>query len=184
MNWRWLIGWTARAAAWLAYKAHAAEGLNALFLLLPARFVAPILRRHGASIGDSVEIHTPIIFHNVSPDAGDHYRNLSIASDCYLGKDVFLDLADKITLEDQVTVSMRVTLLTHTHAGKSPLTAGKLQPSHAPVTLRRGCYLGAGVTILPGVEVGEEAIVAAGAVVVHDVPRGQTVGGVPARSIG
>ncbi|HYP55183.1 MAG TPA: DapH/DapD/GlmU-related protein [Solirubrobacterales bacterium] len=50
-----------------------------------------------------------------------------------------------------------------------------------PSALRRGCQIGAGATILPGLEIGEEAVVGAGAVVVADVPAGALVRGVPAR---
>jgi acetyltransferase-like isoleucine patch superfamily enzyme len=51
-------------------------------------------------------------------------------------------------------------------------------------TLRRACRVGAGVVLLPGVEVGEEAFVAAGAVVTRDVAARSLVIGVPAREIG
>ena len=51
-------------------------------------------------------------------------------------------------------------------------------------TLRRGCRIGAGAVLLPGIEVGEEAFVAAGAVVTSDVPAGALVMGVPARVAG
>lgn len=60
---------------------------------------------------------------------------------------------------------------------------------HAPgeprvgVTLRRRCRVGGGVVICPGIEIGEEAFVAAGAVVTADVPSRAVVMGVPARQI-
>ena len=47
--------------------------------------------------------------------------------------------------------------------------------------LRRACRIGGGAVLVPGVEVGEEAYVAAGAIVTSDVPPGQVVMGVPAR---
>jgi acetyltransferase-like isoleucine patch superfamily enzyme len=50
--------------------------------------------------------------------------------------------------------------------------------------IRRGAKIGANVTILPGVVVGEDALVGAGAVVVRDVPAGAVVAGNPARVIG
>jgi acetyltransferase-like isoleucine patch superfamily enzyme len=50
-----------------------------------------------------------------------------------------------------------------------------------PPILRRGCQIGAGAKIMSGVEIGEEAIVGAGAVVTGDVVPGATVRGVPAR---
>jgi acetyltransferase-like isoleucine patch superfamily enzyme len=51
-------------------------------------------------------------------------------------------------------------------------------------TLRRACRIGGGVVLTPGVEVGEEAFVAAGAVVTRDVPARAIVMGVPARVVG
>ncbi len=50
-------------------------------------------------------------------------------------------------------------------------------------TLRRACRIGGGAVLLPGVEVGEEAFVAAGAVVTSDVPTRKVVMGVPARVV-
>jgi acetyltransferase-like isoleucine patch superfamily enzyme len=50
-------------------------------------------------------------------------------------------------------------------------------------TLRRACRIGAGVTIRPGVEIGEEAFVAAGAVVIGDLPPRVVAMGVPARVV-
>ena len=49
--------------------------------------------------------------------------------------------------------------------------------------LRRACRVGGGAVLLPGVEIGEEAFVAAGAVVTSDVPSRKVVMGVPARMV-
>jgi acetyltransferase-like isoleucine patch superfamily enzyme len=164
-----------------AYRSYKAEGLNGLFQVLPAKLLAPTLVKHGARIGENIEIHTPITFHNVSAEPGRHYSNLQVGVDCYFGREVFIDLADKITVEDKVTVSMRAMFLTHAHAGKSPLTERTFPPIHAPIVLKRGCYIGAGAIILHGITIGEEAIIGAGAVVTRDVPAHCTAVGVPAR---
>lgn len=166
----------------LVYAAYKAEGLNALFLFLPAKMIPDLLRKHGATIGRDAEIHSPLIIHNASPEPGKHYANLHIGSECYLGRDVFLDLKAPIYIEDQVTISMRVTLITHTDAGRSPV-AQRIRPSQAPIALRQGAYLGANALILQGVEIGSVAVVAAGAVVRQSVPTAQQVAGVPARLI-
>jgi acetyltransferase-like isoleucine patch superfamily enzyme len=56
-------------------------------------------------------------------------------------------------------------------------------PSLRGATLRRACRIGGGAVLVPGVEVGEEAFVAAGAVVVRNVPARAVVMGVPARAV-
>ncbi len=104
----------------------------------------------------------------------------------FIGLDAYLDcqFPELITIEDEVTVSFRVTVVVHDDAKRlDRVEAGAGDGTVAPVLLRRGCYLGAGCMILPGVTVGERAVVAAGAVVTHDVPPGTLVAGVPARVV-
>lgn len=180
---RWVLRAVWRVCIWITYRAYGVDGLNTLFLFLPARLAISQLKTHGARLGAEIELHTPFIIHNSVPESGQHYSNLRIGVGCYLGKEVFLDLADIILIEDRVTISMRVTLLTHTHTGRSPLNDNKLPASHAPVRLCRGCYIGAGAIVLPGITVGEQAIVGAGAVVCHDIAPFSVVAGVPARLI-
>jgi UDP-2-acetamido-3-amino-2,3-dideoxy-glucuronate N-acetyltransferase len=64
-------------------------------------------------------------------------------------------------------------------------TIGRLRPGEPMrgATLRRACRIGGGAVLVPGVEVGEEAFVAAGAVVTNDVAPRAVVMGVPARSV-
>lgn len=171
-----------RFVLWVAYAAYQAEGINALLLVMPAKFIVPTLRQHGAHIGERVEIHSPLLIHNASAERGKHYANLIIGSDCYFGRDVFFDLKDEIRIEDCVTVSMRVTFITHTDVGKSS-AAARLPASHAPIVLRHGAYIGASVTILQGVEIGAGAIVGAGALLRESVGAETMVGGVPAKGL-
>lgn len=65
---------------------------------------------------------------------------------------------------------------------KYPLSPG-VKDSLAGPTIRRGAKIGANVTLLPGVVIGENALVGAGSVVVRDVPPGAVVAGNPARVI-
>jgi acetyltransferase-like isoleucine patch superfamily enzyme len=63
-------------------------------------------------------------------------------------------------------------------------TGGRRSGEPTEVVLRRGCRIGCGAVILPGVEIGEGALVAAGAIVSRSVPPGMLVRGEPARVTG
>ena len=110
---------------------------------------------------------------------------LVVGDRCYLGRDVRLDLAEPITLGDDVTLADRVFVLTHMNVGypDHPLQ-GAFPPQKRPITIGRGAFVGAGAILLPGAEVGEEAFVAAGAVVTRTVEAGTVVGGNPAKVLG
>ena len=114
------------------------------------------------------------------------WMGVNIGRHCYVGLDTWLDdqFPELVVLEDDVTISFRVTVVVHDDAKRMDRTeAGALNGTVAPVVLKRGCDLGAGALLLPGVTIGEGAVVAAGAVVTRDVPAGTVAGGVPARVI-
>ncbi|MBI5711350.1 MAG: acyltransferase [Candidatus Eisenbacteria bacterium] len=111
---------------------------------------------------------------------------VSIGKHVFVGLDTWLDcqFPELIRIEDDVTISFRVTVVVHDDARRMDRTSpGAGDGTVAPVFLRRGCYLGAGCLVLPGVTVGERAVVGAGAVVTRDVPPGKVVLGVPARVV-
>lgn len=58
------------------------------------------------------------------------------------------------------------------------------EPFSGPILIHDGCWIGARVTIVGPLTIGKNSIVAAGAVVINDVPEGSVVAGVPARVIG
>lgn len=164
---------------WLVSRLWGINGINKLLLFSGGK-TAWILKKYGAKIGKNCDIHSPLIIHNAYID----YSNLVIGDNCHIGKDVFLDLKDKILIESNVTISMRTTILTHTSVVPTgPLREKKLPYSQAPVTIKAGAYIGAGVIILEGVTIGEESIVAAGAVVTKNVPPCSTVAGIPAKPV-
>jgi acetyltransferase-like isoleucine patch superfamily enzyme len=138
------------------------------------------LRLLGARIGAGVILHD-VRFFNL-------YRRglagLQIGDDCFLGEDCLLDLAEGISLEPQVTLAERVLILTHTNVGYRDHPLQLHFPAlAAPVTIRRGCFLGAGVTVLPGRTIGPCSFVGAGSVVTEDVPAWTLAAGVPARPV-
>jgi len=104
----------------------------------------------------------------------------------FVGLDTWLDdqFPELITIEDEVVISFRVMVIVHDDARRmEAILPGQADGTVAPVTLKRGCYLGAGCILLPGVTVGERAVVGAGAVVTRDVPAGKVVVGTPARVV-
>lgn len=103
-----------------------------------------------------------------------------------LGKNVFINHACSfldiggITIEDDVQIGPRVNLTSENH----PLDPNDRKTVILqPIVIKRNAWIGAGATILPGVTVGENAIVAAGAVVSRDVPPNTVVAGIPAKVI-
>jgi acetyltransferase-like isoleucine patch superfamily enzyme len=103
-----------------------------------------------------------------------------------LGKNVFINHACSfldlggIAIEDDVLIGPKVNLITENH----PLDPADRQALLAkPIVIKRNAWIGAAATVLPGVTIGENAVVAAGAVVSKDVPANTVVGGVPARII-
>ncbi len=141
---------------------------------------APWLRLLGATIGPRTILHDVRFFNLYRRGLG----GLEIGRECFLGDECLLDLAEGIRLEDQVTLAERVLVLTHTNVGYRDHPLQKHFPSTAlPVVIGSGAFVGAGVTLLPGVRIGSRAFVAAGSVVTLDVPPSTLVGGVPARPL-
>ncbi|WP_346860284.1 DapH/DapD/GlmU-related protein [uncultured Draconibacterium sp.] len=103
-----------------------------------------------------------------------------------IGKNVYinhlcsmLDMGT-ITIGDNVLIGPKVNLLSEEHP-VNPADRKALMVR--PVVIKNGAWIGAGATILPGVTVGENSIVAAGAVVNKNVPDNTVVGGIPAKII-
>ncbi len=101
-----------------------------------------------------------------------------------IGKNVYinhlcsmLDMGT-ITIGDNVLIGPKVNILSEEHP-VDPADRKALMVR--PVVIKNGAWIGAGATILPGVTVGENSVVAAGAVVNKDVPDNTVVGGIPAR---
>lgn len=123
-----------------------------------------------SKIDESVTVFTPLHI-----NYGKHTKigkNVFINFDC-----VFLDLGG-ITIEDNVLIAPKVSLLTEGH----PIaTEDRHSLIPKPILIKKNAWIGANATILQGVTIGENAIVAAGSVVSKDVPDNTIAGGIPAK---
>lgn len=107
---------------------------------------------------------------------------LKIGQESLITGPVSIDLQARVEIGDRVSIGQDVRLLTLDHEiGNSERRCGSLFAR--PITIGDGAWLGSRCIILPGVSVGKGALVAAGAVVTHDVPPDTLVAGVPARKV-
>jgi acetyltransferase-like isoleucine patch superfamily enzyme len=108
-------------------------------------------------------------------------RGASVENDVRIGARVKLQTGAYVTawsvLEDDVFVAPGVVLTNDPTAGR------RRGEELRGAVLRRACRIGGGAVLLPGVEVGEEAFVGAGAVVTRDVPARMVALGVPAKVV-
>ena len=135
-------------------------------------FGARLQTGQGASIrednvvGDDVSIGT-----NAVLEFGNRLcSRVRIHSGCFL---------ELVTIEDDVFVGPHVVFTDDPH----PMNCPRYEECRGGAVVRRLARIGANSTVLPGVEIGEGALVGAGSVVVHDVPAGAVVAGSPARVI-
>ncbi|KQM69516.1 acetyltransferase [Pedobacter sp. Leaf216] len=125
-----------------------------------------------AEIDSTVNVFTPFYI-----NYGKHIKigkNVFINFDC-----VFLDLGG-ITIDDNVFIAPKVSVLSEGHP-TSIEDRHTLIPK--AIHIKKNAWIGAGATILPGVTIGENAVVAAGAVVSKDIAPNTVVGGIPAKFI-
>ena len=103
-----------------------------------------------------------------------------------VGKNVFINSGCRfqdqggISIGDGTLIGHNVVLATLNH-GIAPDERHDLFP--APIHIGRNVWIGANTTVLPGVTIGDNAVIAAGAVVTKDIPENVVVGGIPAKGI-
>ena len=134
----------------------------------------PVIRELFAHAGENVSIGT-----NFNCDYGLH---ISVGKNFLTNYNVtILDIAP-VTIGDYVMIGPNTLISTVGHP-LSPMGRREHLGVAKPVTIGDDVWIGGNVTILPGVSIGNNVIVAAGAVVTKDVPDNCVVGGVPAKVI-
>ncbi len=104
--------------------------------------------------------------------------NVTIGANCCIGK-VFFYALDQISLGDRCILGDDVFLCTGSHDIYSP----NFDLVTKPIAIGCGVWIGNGATVLPGVHIGDGAVVGAMAVVSRDVPAGAVAVGNPARAV-
>lgn len=139
---------------------------------LDRRTRARILRRAGIEI-DKAIVEAGCFFFGANVSLGDYAL---INHGCYF------DSKDQITIGPRTAVAMGVTLITSSHElGDELQRMSKFNT--APIEIGAGAWIGARVTVLPGVTIGDGCVVAAGAVVAKDLEPNGLYAGVPAKRI-
>lgn len=147
-------------------------------------FIHPLADVQTNKIGDKSRVWQFVII----------FKNAVIGEDCNICSHCLIE--DDVVIGDRVTVKSGVQLWNGLRVEDDvfigPNVAftndrfprSKQQPaSFLVTTLEKGCSIGAGAVILPGVNIGANAMIAAGAVVTHSVPANTIVAGNPARVI-
>jgi acetyltransferase-like isoleucine patch superfamily enzyme len=109
---------------------------------------------------------------------------ISIGDRCTIGRGVSIVGRHRIVIEDDVTTAPNIYITDHNHAYNDPaIPIGRQWLSEEPVRIGSGSWIGTGVIILPGADIGRHVAVAAGSVVRGAVPDHAVVAGVPARVV-
>lgn len=147
------------------------------------RLTVKLLRKFGAIVGDGTTIKRSIIIDNAYEDMtsrGD-FSGLIIGNNCYIGDDVYMDLADSIFIEDNVVISARVAFITHADCNRSEYLSEKYPRQQGGIRIESGSWIGFNAVILHGVTVGENSLVAACSLVDNNVDGHALYSGVPAK---
>lgn len=114
------------------------------------------------------------------PFYSDFGKNITVGENVFINACCHFQDHGGVTLGDGCQIGHNVVFATLNH-GLQPEDRGTTYP--APIVLGKNVWVGSNATILQGVTIGDNAVVAAGAVVTKDVPADAIVGGVPARFI-
>ena len=112
------------------------------------------------------------------------HGSILIAENAYIGPYTFIGSCHQLKIGSNTMIGAHSYLITANHqTGRAGMTYDQQGYAGSDIELGRNVWLGCHVVVLPGVKIGDGAIVGAGAVVTKDIPPGETWGGVPASKI-
>lgn len=138
----------------------------------PGEVRALLSRLTGRTVDESVALFPPFY--------SEFGKNLTLGAGVFINMGCRFQDTGGITVGDGALIGHGTTVTTLNH-GMDPARRADMTP--APVVIGRRAWLGASVTVVPGVTIGDGAVVGAGAVVTRDVPADTVVAGVPARVV-
>jgi acetyltransferase-like isoleucine patch superfamily enzyme len=147
--------------------------LSALCYDEPESIQAAFEKLIGKPVGDR--------FNLVPPFYADYGLNITVGQAVFIGYGCAFTGHAAIDVADGVMIAHKVNLVTAGHPVEP--AERKAHITAQPITIDTNVWIGAAATILPGVTVGADSVVGAGAVVTHDVPPATLVAGVPARVV-
>ena len=123
-------------------------------------------------VGEDVDIRPPVFF--------DYGHQTTVGDRTFINAGVTILDVGRVTIGAEVQIGPGVQLLTPTH----PLDPARRRAgweAQKPIVIEDGVWLGGGVIVCPGVTIGENSVIGAGAVVTRDVPAGVVAVGNPCR---
>lgn len=133
-----------------------------------------LLREIAGSVGANVNVRPPFFI--------DYGFNLTLGDGVFMNFNcVVLDVCP-VTIGALTQIGPGVQILAADHP-RDPAQRRAMLESGRPIAVGANVWIGAGAMIMPGVTIGDDAIVGAGSIVTRDVPSGATVVGSPARVI-
>lgn len=112
------------------------------------------------------------------------FGNLIMGDNSYIADNCIIDVADNITIGNDVAIGPNCIFYTHDHDYKDlNLPAWNGKKTTGKITIGNKSWIGSNVTVLPGVTIGVHAVIAAGSVITKDIPHNTVWAGVPAKQI-
>lgn len=144
--------------------------------LTSVKYRLMIYKLLGMKLGEGVFIEPDVSFYNTD------LSKIRLGDRVYINHHVVFDNFASIVIDADVAIGMGTKLITSTHYF-GPETRRGGRGYKLPVTIGRGCWIGASAVILPGVVIGDGSIVGAGAVVNQMIEENGLYVGVPAKRV-